>query len=84
MGYYGPKGAHVMFSTLLNMFITTNKITAELTSPQKPLEYIHEVLVPETCIMLIQEDKGGISYDAAQTMMNESNDFGLHMFPDDD
>jgi hypothetical protein len=74
----------IMMNTLVDMFIKTNVITAASTQPQKPLEYIHEVLVPELTVMLIQEDYGGIPFEDARKIMEESSAFGCHLFPVDD
>jgi hypothetical protein len=73
-----------MLRTLGKMFVKTNKIMDETAAPQKPLLYLHEVLIPETCIRLIQEDREGISYDEAQQIMFDSNSFGLYLFPDNE
>lgn len=64
----------------MKMFVKTNVITKELAAPQTPIQYVHEVLVPEACIMLIQEDKD-VTYEEAQKIMAESSEFGLHLFP---
>ncbi|KAI9308622.1 RTC4-like domain-containing protein [Cunninghamella echinulata] len=55
-GYYGPKGAAIMMNTLTTMFLHTGIITKEKVQPQLPVEYIQQVLVPETGLLLIQED----------------------------
>ncbi|CAG8523240.1 3013_t:CDS:10 [Diversispora eburnea] len=56
-GYFGPKGAEIIMETLMNMFTKKkNILTAELAKPQSIVEYLQEVLVPETCIRLIRED----------------------------
>ncbi|RHZ67805.1 hypothetical protein Glove_299g91 [Diversispora epigaea] len=56
-GYFGPKGAEIIMETLMDMFTKKkNVLTAELAKPQSIVEYLQEVLVPETCIRLIRED----------------------------
>lgn len=69
-----------MLDTLVNMFVKTEVITFEMTRPQEPTAYVHEVLVPEVCIMLIQEDYDGISFDEAKEIMEDSVWFGNHLF----
>ncbi|CAG8662740.1 11923_t:CDS:2, partial [Acaulospora morrowiae] len=55
-GYYGPKGSEVMMETLTKMFVSKKILTPELAKPQSIGEFLQEVLVPETCTRLIQED----------------------------
>jgi len=43
------------------------------------MEYIEQVLLPETAIMLISEDFGGISYEEAKNIMEDSIEFGTYM-----
>jgi hypothetical protein len=64
----------------MEMFVKTNVVTKEVAAPQTPIQYVHEVLVPEVCIMLIQQDKD-VAYKEAQKIMEESNEFGSHLFP---
>jgi hypothetical protein len=64
------------------MFLEPEIITREVSAPQSPIQYIHEVLVPELCIMLVQEDTDReLAYSEAQQIMEDSNAFGLHLFP---
>ena len=37
--------------------------------------------MPEACVMLIQEDYDGISFEEAKEIMEASNSFGAHLFP---
>ncbi|CAO3608330.1 unnamed protein product [Cunninghamella blakesleeana] len=55
-GYYGPKGATVIMNTLTSMFLHSGILTKEKIKPQLPVEYIQQVLVPETGLLLIQDD----------------------------
>jgi len=80
-GYHGPYGANIILDTLNSMFVTTKVITQADTHPQTPLQYCHEVLVPEVSARLIQEDFDGISFKEAQKIMEESNAFGSHCYP---
>lgn len=43
-------------NTLTNMFLHSGIITKEKVQPQLPVEYIQQVLVPETGLLLIQDD----------------------------
>jgi hypothetical protein len=70
-----------MMNTLVDMFRKTEVLTAESAHPQKPLEFLHEVLVPELTVMLIQEDYSGISFKDAKKIMEDSSPFGSHLFP---
>ncbi|GBC32649.2 hypothetical protein RIR_jg12048.t1 [Rhizophagus irregularis DAOM 181602=DAOM 197198] len=48
----------------------------------KGLEYLVQVLVPETAIRLIAEDLGGIPLDMAKNVMNDSVEFGFYVHKD--
>ncbi|CAG8668136.1 6575_t:CDS:2, partial [Racocetra persica] len=84
-GYYGSRGASVIFKTLISLFIDLKKLSSDMTFPQKPLDYLTEVLVPETAIRLIADDRN-ITLDEAAKVMADSVDFGLyiHDVEDDD
>ena len=73
-----------MLNTLVDMFLRTKFLTNELAKSQQPMAFIHEVLVPEVCISLIQEDYNGISYQKAKKIMNDSCEFGDHLFQEND
>jgi hypothetical protein len=49
-----------------------------MTFPQKPLEYLAEVLVPETAIRLIAQDQN-ITLEEAAKIMEDSIEFGMYM-----
>ena len=51
----------------------------DMTKPQEPLEYLNQVLVPETAIMLISQDRGGISFEEARKTMEDSLEFGMYV-----
>jgi hypothetical protein len=74
------------------MFIETEILTNEAARPQGPIEFIQQVLVPETGIRLILEDRrscsvdGGegegdasISVEEAQAIMLDSVEFGNYV-----
>lgn len=51
----------------------------DMTKPQEPVEYLQQVLVPETAIRLISQDRGGISLDEAKKVMEDSIEFGMYV-----
>ena len=55
-GYYGSKGSAVIQDALSTMFLHTGILTNALTTPQLPLEYLQQVLVPEAALVLIRQD----------------------------
>lgn len=82
-GYYGPRGAIIIAETLRRLFIDTKKLTISLSSPQAPMHYLQEVLVPEAAVRLIQEDYNGISAEDARKIMFESLKFGEYVHNDE-
>ncbi len=83
-GYYGSKGASIIFSSLVSLFMDTNILTMDMTKPQEPLEYLNQVLVPETATRLISQDRGGISLEEAREVMEDSVEFGMYVHDIDD
>jgi len=65
--------------TLRRLFIDTKILTKSLVSPQTPMEYLQEVLVPEAAVRLIQEDYQGIQIENARVIMLQSVDFGAYI-----
>ncbi len=65
--------------TLRRLFIDTKILTKSLVSPQTPMEYLQEVLVPEAAVRLIQEDYQGIQIENARVIMLQSVDFGAYV-----
>ena len=64
--------------------MTSHILTPMKSFPLKPLDYIQEVLVPETAIRLIFEDIGGnYSLETAREIMIASSDFGEYVHNDD-
>jgi len=51
-------------------------LTYDLVSPKKPVDYLQEVLVPETASRLISQDRGNISLEEARKIMEDSANFG--------
>ena len=54
-----------------------------MTSPQTPMEYLQEVLIPEAAVRLIQEDNMGITVEKAREVMLESVKFGEYVHNDE-
>ncbi|RIB04952.1 hypothetical protein C2G38_2220997 [Gigaspora rosea] len=78
-GYYGSKGSSVIFSTFVSLFIESKRLTLDMTKPQEPLEYLNQVLVPETAIRLIAQNQGGITLREARKIMEDSREFGMYV-----
>ncbi|KAG0035609.1 hypothetical protein BGZ81_005587 [Podila clonocystis] len=83
-GYYGSKGAERLFEILVRMFIESNILTYKLAHPQRPSEYVQQVLIPEAGLRLIAEDQKkfgqhDITLEDARIIMAESVEFGAYM-----
>ncbi|KAF9143530.1 hypothetical protein BGX30_000219 [Mortierella sp. GBA39] len=89
-GYYGSKGSSKIVEVLVKMFIETQILTSESARPQVPIEYIQQVLVPETGVRLILEDRrdgiggggegeGELTVEEAQAIMLDSVEFGNYV-----
>ncbi|KAF9386716.1 hypothetical protein CPB97_003420 [Podila verticillata] len=83
-GYYGSKGAERLFEILVRIFIEANILTYDLAHPQRPSEYVQQVLIPEAGLRLIAEDQKKIglhevSLEEARAIMAESVEFGAYM-----
>ena len=67
----------VIISEILSkLFLFNNLLTYDLVSPKKPVDYLQEVLVPETALRLISQDKGNIPLEEAKKIMEDSANFG--------
>ena len=44
------------------------------------MDFLQEVLVPETALHLISQDRGNISLEEARKIMEDSSDFGDYMY----
>lgn len=76
----------MLSEALAKLFLETDILTHELASPQKPIEYVQQVLVPEAGLRLIVEDRMGlgrdpepISLEEAREIMMESVEFGNYI-----
>ncbi|KAJ3154958.1 hypothetical protein HDU86_004477 [Geranomyces michiganensis] len=91
-GYYGPKGASAIASTLFDEFLAPSCGPPPLSSfeaaPLTPIEFLQDVLVPEAALLLIKEDlkEKGRTADQASALATlvESAAYGAALFPDDD
>jgi hypothetical protein len=87
-GYYGPRGSSIISDILTDFFLASNILTTQRAAPQRPHEYIQQVLVPETGYRLIKEDYDDffIDDDEARQIMKESVEYGEMINPlvDDD
>ena len=77
-GYYGSKGLIIISEVLSEIFLFNNLLTYDLISPKNPVDFLQEVLVPETASRLISQDKGNIPLEEARKIMEESADFGVY------
>lgn len=77
-GYYGSKGASIITSTLVALFINKGILTIDHTKPQEPYEYVIHVLVPETASILISQDFD-VSLENAREIMINSVEFGNYV-----
>ncbi|RIB18821.1 hypothetical protein C2G38_2036567 [Gigaspora rosea] len=64
-GYYGQRGLNIISDVLSKLLLDTNLLTYNLVFPKKPVDYLQEVLVPETTLHLISQDKGGLEFELA-------------------
>jgi RTC4-like domain len=66
----------VISEILSKHFLFNNLLTYDLVSPKKPVDFLQEVLVPETALRLISQDKGNIPLEEAKKIMEDSANFG--------
>ncbi|RIA88663.1 RTC4-like domain-containing protein, partial [Glomus cerebriforme] len=75
-GYYGSKGLNIIVDVLSELFLFKNILTYDLTHPKNPVDFLQEVLVPETALRLILQDKSNITLEEARKIMEDGGDFG--------
>jgi len=78
-GYYGEEGYHIIVLTLQVMF-PERDINLEYFSPLAWSSLLHEFLLPEVAVLLIQQDLG-LGREAAIAILHESRRFGNAMHP---
>ncbi|KAJ3086677.1 hypothetical protein HK102_012719 [Quaeritorhiza haematococci] len=97
-GYYGNKGQRIIMKTVWNMFVHANPakgskeraeehdhspiLTSATAHPQSVVEYVQDVLVPETALRLIAKDRN-ITLKEAKKVMAESSEFGTFVHDGD-
>ena len=70
----------VIAAALTKLFLETNILTFEASKPLKPIDYLHEILVPEVITRLIIQDfNKKLSLEEARDIMKNSSDFGAYM-----
>ncbi|CAG8752243.1 28926_t:CDS:1, partial [Racocetra persica] len=77
-GYYGFKGIHIILRTLGTLFAESKKLSSNMISSLSPMEYLTEVLVPETAIRLIVQDRN-ISLLELAEVMKDSTNLGMYV-----
>ncbi|KII88459.1 hypothetical protein PLICRDRAFT_698840 [Plicaturopsis crispa FD-325 SS-3] len=81
-GYYGERGATIIYQMLVNLFPPTS-MNPELTRPLTPADFVRLVLTPEVALNLIMEDMGCGRRTALKTL-RDSSVYGVAMFPEID
>lgn len=80
MRSYGQKGFAIIINYWNEFVTTTPVITPDKTAPLDVPVYLRRVLVPETAIRLIQDDRGGCSEREAIRILEESRAYGVAVF----
>ncbi|CAG8497978.1 8968_t:CDS:2 [Gigaspora rosea] len=70
--------SYTILNTLKTLFIDSKKLSSNMTHPLNPLEFLGEVLVPETAVRLIAQDRNITLMEAAE-IMKDSIDFGMYV-----
>ncbi|CAG8469672.1 37310_t:CDS:2 [Gigaspora margarita] len=83
--YYGLKGHNIIADTLRQMYLKPNSniITKESCSPLSQIDYLFEVLVPETAVCLIMNDIQ-CTYKEAKKVIVQSVEYGNRINPEAD
>ncbi|KAJ8462315.1 hypothetical protein ONZ45_g17981 [Pleurotus djamor] len=79
-GYYGHAGYTIVAGLLRLLFSST--LSAEATKPLTKKQFLDEVVLPETFILLVQQDRTCTRADAITTL-SDSCVYGAHLFPYD-
>ncbi|RIB00439.1 hypothetical protein C2G38_2234301 [Gigaspora rosea] len=70
--------SYTILNTLKTLFIDSKKLSSNMTHPLNPLEFLGEVLVPETAVRLIAQDRNITLMETAE-IMKDSIDFGMYV-----
>ncbi|KAG6847694.1 hypothetical protein H0H93_006515, partial [Arthromyces matolae] len=82
-GYYGAVGYQIIIIVLQSLFPETSFDTRQGLAPLAWKDIIYEFLLPETAVLLIQDDLG-LSRDNAIETLHASRSYGNTMFPVED
>ena len=70
----------IITEILNSLFLYTHILTNEISYLKSPVDYILEIMVPETALRLISQDMGGITLEDAKKIMEDSNTFGDYIY----
>ncbi|KAF8586369.1 hypothetical protein K439DRAFT_1408955 [Ramaria rubella] len=79
-GYYGEQGSIIIHQTLYTLFPPSD--IPDSVEPLTPDQFLTRVLVPETAVLLIQEDMNLSTRGEVLRVLDESKKYGLAMFPE--
>ncbi|KAI8638137.1 RTC4-like domain-containing protein [Parasitella parasitica] len=80
-GYYGVKGSDAIMQTLFGQYLETSIIDFNNVKPLTPVEFIQQILVPETGLRLIRQDRDNkIDLQEAKQIMKESEEYGSMVY----
>ncbi|CEP08838.1 hypothetical protein [Parasitella parasitica] len=76
-GYYGVKGSDAIMQALVALYLETSIINLKNVRPLTPIEFIQQILVPESGLRLIRQDHNNkIDLQEAERIMKESEEYG--------
>jgi hypothetical protein len=78
---YGEQGSIIIHQSLYSLF-PPDGIPPALVLPLTPDQFLTRVLVPETAVLLIQQDMSLTTKRQALRVLDESKKYGLAMFPE--
>ncbi|EJD32407.1 hypothetical protein AURDEDRAFT_22100, partial [Auricularia subglabra TFB-10046 SS5] len=82
-GYYGERGAMMLFQSLLSLYPSTQLEQARDTfAPLSVIAFLQSVLIPEAALALIMEDRNSTRQEALATL-RASGAYGFAMFSAD-
>ncbi|CAG8465581.1 15169_t:CDS:2, partial [Racocetra fulgida] len=70
-GYYGLRKLNIICDTLIKLFFYSNILISDITCSKNPMYYLQEVLVSETALRLIAQDREGILLEDARKIMED-------------
>ena len=78
---YGEQGSIIIHQTLYSLF-SPDTIPLTSVDPLTPSQFLTRVLVPETAMLLIQEDMHLSTKEETLRVLDESKKYGVAMFPE--